>query len=106
MSESSLTQSNSSYTHNYRQGRRRWVPRGVMLLAVLFVVGLLSACEGMPDPLMAAIAVPAEQQALTLSVERCVNTTEHYVHPGSVLPVTIAWNECAACKGRVNLNVF
>ncbi len=43
----------------YRQSRRRWVPKGVMLLIVLFAVGLLGACQGTAhDNAVAEIVVP------------------------------------------------
>lgn len=44
--------------HHYRQRRRRWVPKGVALLTLLFVVGLASACQSAPAK-VTAIAVPA-----------------------------------------------
>lgn len=45
-----------------RRSRRRWVPKGVMLLIVLFVIGLMSACHSPGDDAsLAEIVVPFSQ---------------------------------------------
>ncbi|MFK8029750.1 MAG: hypothetical protein AB8G18_05890 [Gammaproteobacteria bacterium] len=59
MSENASFHSPQSYSHLYRQGRRRWVPKGVALLAILFVIGLLGACQS-PIQEVAAIAIPVD----------------------------------------------
>ena len=50
----------SPYSSQYRY-RRRWVPKGVALLAILFVVGLLGACHSSSQP-VAEIAVPVDAE--------------------------------------------
>lgn len=50
----------NAYSDSYRHARRRWVPKGVLLLLVLFVLGLISAREDAGHtPPRAKIVVPA-----------------------------------------------
>jgi hypothetical protein len=56
--DSLLTPDRSS--DHYRPARRRWVPKGVLLLILLFAVGLLAACQSaVLDTAQAEIVVPA-----------------------------------------------
>lgn len=67
MSEHTTAVWQDNRSTHYRHGRRRWVPKGVMLLAILFVIGLLGACQTAPLQ-VAAIAVPNDSLESALPV--------------------------------------